>query len=96
MTTELPYGVTPIDPDEAEGLLQAHVSTRHELDELEEANIQLGLEWARRQVILGKGRADVLTEAFLYELHLQMFSAVCTTSRSDSVFMGGRQSDRNV
>ena len=76
MTTELPYGATPIDPDEAEGLLQAHVSTRHELDELEEANIQLGLEWARQQAILGRRRADVLTEAFLYELHLQMFSAV--------------------
>ena len=76
MTSELPHGATPIDPDEAEGLLQAHVSTRQELDELEEANIQLGLEWAQRRAILGRGRADVLTEEFLYELHRRMFSAV--------------------
>lgn len=76
MTSELPCGATPIDADEAEGLLQAHVSTRRELDELEEVNIQLGLEWAQRRAILGRGRADVLTEAFLYELHRRMFSAV--------------------
>ena len=76
MTSELPYGATPIDPDEAEGLLQAHVSTRRELDELEEANIQLGLEWAQRRAILGRGRADVLAQEFLYELHRRMFSAV--------------------
>jgi len=76
MTSELPYGATPIDPDEAEGLLQAHVSTRHELDELEEANIQLGLEWAQQRAILGRGRVDVVTEDFLYELHRRMFGAV--------------------
>jgi Fic-DOC domain mobile mystery protein B len=76
MTSELPYGATPIDPEEAEGLLQAHVSTRNELNELEEANIQLGLEWAQRSAILGRGREDVLTEEFLYELHRRMFSEV--------------------
>lgn len=72
----MPYGATPIDPDEAEGLLQTHVSTRHELDELEEANIQAGLEWAQQRAILGRRRAEVLTEEFLYELHEQMFGAV--------------------
>lgn len=76
MTSELPHGATPIDPDEAEGLLHAHVSKRHELDELEEANIHLGLEWAQRRAILGRRRADVLMEDFLYELHRRMFSAV--------------------
>ncbi len=74
--SELPYGATPIDPDEAEGLLQSHVSTRHELDELEEANIQAGLEWAQGRALRGRRRADVLTEGFLYELHRQMFGAV--------------------
>jgi len=42
----LPPGATPIDPDEADGLIPEHISTRGELDELEEANIQEGLKWA--------------------------------------------------
>ena len=49
MSDELPTGATPIDPDEAEGLIPEHVATRGELDELEEANIQEGLEWALRR-----------------------------------------------
>ena len=71
-----PGGVTPLDPDEAEGLLHAHVLTRGELDELEEANIQLGLEWAQRRAVMTKRPADVLTEDFLYELHERMFGEV--------------------
>lgn len=27
----LPFGATPLDPDEAEGLLQVHITTRREL-----------------------------------------------------------------
>ena len=72
MSDDLPTGATPIDPDEAEGLIPEHVATRGELDELEEANIQEGLEWA-----LGSSR-EVLTEEFLYELHRRMFDAVWT------------------
>jgi Fic-DOC domain mobile mystery protein B len=73
LTSELPYGATPIDADEAEGLLASHISTRGELDELEEVNIQAGLEWARRRLLRGE---DVLTERFLYALHKRMFGAV--------------------
>lgn len=40
MQSSDPEGATPLDPDEADGLLPAHVTTRRELDELEEANIQ--------------------------------------------------------
>jgi Fic-DOC domain mobile mystery protein B len=76
LTSDLPLGATPIDPDEAEGLLLGHVSTRQELDELEEANIQSGLEWAQRRAVLRKKSVDVLTEKFLYELHKRMFGAV--------------------
>jgi mRNA-degrading endonuclease HigB of HigAB toxin-antitoxin module len=54
MSDHLPTGATPIDPDEAEGLIPDHVTTRGELDELEEANIQEGLEWA-----LGRSREVV-------------------------------------
>lgn len=76
MEGSLPSGVTPIDPDEADGLIPEHVSTRAELDELEEANIQEGLKWAVQRAVLGRKRADVLSESFLYELHNQMFGAV--------------------
>lgn len=76
MTRELPYGATPLDPNESEGLLHSHVSTRRELDELEETNIQVGLEWARSRVLSGRRRIDVLSEAFVYDLHRRMFEAV--------------------
>lgn len=72
MSGELPTGATPIDPDEVEGLIPDHVATRGELDELEEANIQDGLEWALRS------SREVLSEEFLYELHSRMFDAVWT------------------
>lgn len=76
MTNDLPFGATPIDPDEADGLLQAHVSTRQELNELEEANIQVGAQWALERAVVGRRRQDVLTEDFLYELHRRMFGSV--------------------
>ena len=72
MSDDLPTGATPIDPDEAEGLIPEHVATRGELDELEEANIQEGLEWALRS------SREVLSEEFLYELHRRMFDAIWT------------------
>ena len=72
MSDDLPTEATPIDPDEAEGLVPEHVTTRGELDELEEANIQEGLEWALRR------SREVLSEEFLYELHRRMFDAVWT------------------
>ena len=76
MTSELPYGATPLDPDEAEGLRPTHVRTHRELDELEEMNIQAGLEWAHRRTLRKRRRVDVLSEPFLYELHREMFGAV--------------------
>lgn len=69
-------GGTPLDPDEAEGLLHSHVATRGELDELEEANIQIGLEWALGRTSRSGRRFDVLSEEFLYALHEQMFGDV--------------------
>ena len=78
MEGSLPAGATPIDPDEAEGLIPEHVSTRGELDELEEANIQEGLKWAVQRALLGRKRADVLSESFLYELHKHMLGDVWT------------------
>ena len=90
MEGSLPAGATPIDPDEADGLIPEHVSTRAELDELEEANIQEGLKWAVQRAVLGRKRADVLSESFLYELHKHMFGAVWTWAGKV------RRTDKNI
>ncbi len=42
---EYPEGATPLDADEMEGLKFPHVTTRGELDHLEQANIEAGLIW---------------------------------------------------
>jgi Fic-DOC domain mobile mystery protein B len=76
MDSSTPNGVTPVDPDETEGLLHGHVVTRAELDELEEANIQIGLEWAVRRAVTSRRPIDVLSEKFLYALHERMFGEV--------------------
>jgi Fic-DOC domain mobile mystery protein B len=75
VTEGLAGGATPIDEDEAQDLIPKHVSTRSELDELEEENIREGLIWALRR-LTNKSRSDVLSEAFLYELHDRMFGGV--------------------
>jgi Fic-DOC domain mobile mystery protein B len=76
MNPDIPDGATPLDPDESTALLAGHVTTRKELDELEEANIQLGLEWGLTVAVLSRRRVDVLREEFLYELHRRMFGEV--------------------
>lgn len=68
---EYPAGATPLDPDEMEGLKFRHVTTRGELDGLEQANIQAGLLWLSR-----RRRGDVLTEDFARTLHKRLFGDV--------------------
>lgn len=76
MDGNLPVGATPLDPDESDGLIPDHVVTRGELNELEEANVQQGLNWAIRHAVSAGRSHDVLSEPFLYELHRQMFGEV--------------------
>lgn len=66
-----PAGATPLDPDEKHGLRPRHITTRGELDELEQDNIQQALRW-----LSSRRRFDVLTEASLRRLHKQMFGDV--------------------
>lgn len=66
-----PEGATPLDPDELEGLKFNHITTRGELDELEQANIQSGLLWLER-----RRNKDILDVQFLRELHRQLFGQV--------------------
>jgi Fic-DOC domain mobile mystery protein B len=67
---EYPEGATPLDPDELGGLKFKHITTREELDELEQANIGSGLQWLARQ------RGDVLTDDFAVTLHKRLFGDV--------------------
>lgn len=74
---DYPEGATPLDPDEMAGLRYAHVTTRGELDELEQANIDEGLQWLKKQK-----RPEVLTEGFVYSLHEKLFGKVWTWAGS--------------
>ena len=68
---DYPEGATPIDPDELVGLRFKHVSTRGELDQLEQAGITDGILWLAKQKT-----PDVLSEAFVCELHRKLFGSV--------------------
>jgi Fic-DOC domain mobile mystery protein B len=63
-----PDGATPLDPDEAEGLIPSHVTTQQQLNEWEEANILAGQQWA-----LSRPKLDLLTLDGVKKLHLHMF-----------------------
>jgi Fic-DOC domain mobile mystery protein B len=66
-----PDGATPLDPDEMQALLQKHITTREQLNEVEQANIEAGLAWLNRQK-----HPDVLSEEFLCALHRRLFGEV--------------------
>ncbi len=70
MPDSLPAGATPLDPDEAEGLIPEHLSTRGELNAWEQVNVAKADDWLRRQQY---GRS-VLKMGLLHKLHRQMFS----------------------
>ncbi|MFT3754479.1 MAG: mobile mystery protein B [Pseudoxanthomonas sp.] len=66
-------GQTPLDPDEAAGLIPAWVATRGDLNEAEAANIRSASIWIRRQL---KNDAPVASDGFLRGLHKAMFGKV--------------------
>ncbi len=61
-------GATPLDPDEAAGLVPAHITTQADLNAWEQANILQGDRWAARQK-----KRHLLNEGFIRDLHRQMF-----------------------
>lgn len=65
-------GQTPLDPDEAAGLLQDWIATRGDLNVAEEDNIREGWAWAKRVI----RRNEVLSQDFLRKLHKRMFGDV--------------------
>ena len=66
-------GQTPLDEDEKEGLLIKSITTRGELDEFEQYNIEKAIQWT-----LGKkwNSGYILTEEFVKGLHRKMFNEV--------------------
>jgi len=62
---------TPLDAEEREGLLQTWITTRADLNEAEQANIDDAVAWIDR-----RRNADLLTEGFVFELHKKMFGDV--------------------
>ncbi len=69
MKFEYPPGATPIDPDEATGLIPAHLTLQRELNEYEEANILEAADW-----LFGRRRGDPLDERFIHVVHGRMFN----------------------
>lgn len=68
---DYPDGATPLDPDELNGLKFKHVTTRGELDQLEQVNIIEGLNWLNKQKA-----PDILTIEFTLRLHKELFGQV--------------------
>ncbi len=75
MGLEIQYieGQTPIDEDEKAGLLIKSITTRGDLDEFEQLNIEKAIQWT-----LGKKwEAEyILSEDFVRELHKKMFNDI--------------------
>ena len=80
-------GQTPLDEDEKEGLLIKTISTRGELDEFEQLNIQSAMEWSLKIKV---DKKQLITEAFLMLVHKKMFGEVWTWARTK------RKSNKNI
>lgn len=65
-----PEDATPLTPEEKQGLLQAHITYRWELNEAEQQNIYRAQDWALAR------RRDLLTDKFVKELHKRMLGDV--------------------
>ena len=70
---EEPDGATPLEADERDGLRFLHITTRAQLNAVEQANIQSGLAWLGRR---RNRRDDMLTEFWMCELHRRLFGEV--------------------
>lgn len=59
---------TPLDPDEAQGLIPSHITTRGQLNEWEQQNILEGERWA-----FGRRHRNLLSLELLKQLHHRLF-----------------------
>ena len=68
LTIGYPPDATPLDPDEAKGLIPEHIHTHGELNEWEQENIVEAETWA-----FARRRKNLLTPQFVDGLHQRMF-----------------------
>lgn len=75
MGLELHYadGQTPIDEDEKLGLLISTISTKSELDEFEQLNIEGAMQWLKGKKFKG---SEVFSEPFVCMIHRRMYGSV--------------------
>jgi len=66
-------GQTPLDEDEKDGLKIKSISTRGELDEFEQQNIEDAIQWSLSRKFKLE---QILTESFIQELHKRMYGSV--------------------
>ena len=85
MRFEYAPGATPIDLDEAKGLIPEHLTLQRELNEYEEANILEGNEW-----LFARRRGDPLDERFIHTVHRRMFNQTWKWAGQ------ARRSDKNI
>jgi Fic-DOC domain mobile mystery protein B len=85
MKFEYPPGATPIDPDEASGLIPAHVRLQAELNEYEETNILAASEWA-----FSRRRGDPLEDQYIFAVHRRMFDKTWKWAGT------ARRTDKNI
>jgi Fic-DOC domain mobile mystery protein B len=65
---EYPVGATPLDPDEAAGLIPDHITNQGQLNRWELGNVLRGEEWA-----FSSKRTNLLSREFIVALHKHMF-----------------------
>lgn len=68
MILDYAAGATPLDSDEAAGLIPSHIANHGQLNEWEMANILDGERWA-----FGRKHKDPIESAFICRLHKRMF-----------------------
>ncbi|WP_291100445.1 MULTISPECIES: mobile mystery protein B [unclassified Flavobacterium] len=66
-------GQTPLDEEEKEGLQITTISTREELDEFEQYNIEKAIQWVYSRKL---SKEQLLSEKFIKELHKKMYGDV--------------------
>ena len=65
---DYPPGATPLDPDEAAGLIPSHIANHGQLNEWEMVNILEAEQWA-----FGRRHKNLLENDFVCRLHKRMF-----------------------
>ena len=75
MGLEINYldGQTPLSDEELDGLKILSISTREELDEFEQFNIEKAIQWTFGKKIQAK---DLLSEKYIQDLHKRMFGEI--------------------